>query len=161
MTEAHLYIGSGKYPTLPNGNETVAPGKYDQVYTGLNVSDPDTFSFTDVDVTGLESFWIIVHGVTCFDDDNGLADKRQPVVKPYPTAFDSELNVEVQVAKDTSGMITIYGINGYVVKQIKDIQLSKGINTLRVNTSELQASMYFLEVRTADGGRVMNKVISK
>lgn len=61
LFESHLYVGNAKYPTKPNGQNTVAPGKY-----GNKQSDPDGtdyMSYKIDDVSG--ELYIIAHAVVC------------------------------------------------------------------------------------------------
>src|SRR5690606_5369895 len=116
MSEAHIYIGCDKYPTLNNGNWTVAPGQYPYNWGSLDyVND---YSMVPISVDG--PFWIIVHTVVCevvcqcsegspqnggvfipsnnggIDCGQGIADnstKKKIDFNAYPVPFDSKLNI--------------------------------------------------------------------
>lgn len=60
--EAHLYVGNAMYPTKPNGQPTVAPGKYP-----YKESFPEGTDFVEFEID--ESFtgelYVIAHSVVC------------------------------------------------------------------------------------------------
>lgn len=64
FTETHLYIGSEKYPTLPSGRPTVAPGKYTYQHD-LGGGDTDDFYEIKLEDFSKEDFYIIAHAVVC------------------------------------------------------------------------------------------------
>ena len=66
LIETHLYVGNNMFPQLPNGNNTVAPGKY-----GNQSSHPegtDYASYKIDDVSG--DLYIIAHAVVCPKKDD-------------------------------------------------------------------------------------------
>ncbi len=63
FTETHLYVGSDKYPTLPNGKPTVAPGKYNYQH---DLGDGASDDYYEIEIKDLsEDFYIIAHAVVC------------------------------------------------------------------------------------------------
>ena len=108
MTEAHVYIGCGKYP-MKKDKATVAPGQFN-----FNLGSLDhvyNYSLSNVEVDG--PFWIIAHAVTCeeicrcsISEDNGKqfiadsviscetvnqTDSPKAEFKAYPVPFDETL----------------------------------------------------------------------
>jgi hypothetical protein len=61
MTEAHINVGCDKYPKLPNGRPTVAPGQY--TYKKGFDDYVSSYTVTFVGVSG--PVWVIVHAVVC------------------------------------------------------------------------------------------------
>lgn len=60
MSETHFYVGNEKYPTLPNGNPTVAPGHYGNSHS---LSDVTSDTFVIDNVSG--DIYFIAHAVVC------------------------------------------------------------------------------------------------
>ncbi|MBT8272784.1 MAG: hypothetical protein KJO77_03190 [Bacteroidia bacterium] len=59
--ETHVYVGNEKYPTKPNGQQTVAPGQY-----GNSQSDSEGTHYVSYkidDVSG--ELYVIAHAVVC------------------------------------------------------------------------------------------------
>jgi hypothetical protein len=63
FTQTHLYVGSAKYPALPNGNPTVAPGKYNYQHDLGDGASEDLYVIELKDFS--EDFYIIAHAVVC------------------------------------------------------------------------------------------------
>ena len=95
------------------------------------------------------------------DESVAKTTSRQSLkVTPYPTVFDDEINIAVEVENPTVGLVGIYGMNGTRLKA-ESFQLNKGKNELRMNLSSLSGSVYILEVQTLDGQRVLNKIMAR
>ena len=62
FTQAHLYVGTDMYPTLPNGKPTVAPGKYPYKKNILGGTDYVKFELTE---EFTEDIFVIAHSVVC------------------------------------------------------------------------------------------------
>jgi hypothetical protein len=167
LSDVHLYIGAEMYPENNGGKPTVAPGQYPyQDGSGGNPAIPgegvNTYTFQPVNVTSFtDGFYVIFHGVTCSDDSAAKTASQQSLkVTPYPTVFDDEINISVEVENPTVGMVGVYGMNGSKLKA-ETHQLNKGRNELRLNLSSLSGSVYILEVQTLDGQKVLKKIMAR
>jgi hypothetical protein len=65
MSQAHVYVGCGKYPLDNKGNPTVAPGQYPSVTEFDEPAVSQTVTFT-VPV-GCDEFHVIAHAVACMN----------------------------------------------------------------------------------------------
>jgi len=62
MSATNVYVGSGRFPKDKKGIETINPGQYPYIHTGLNNATID--SFTIYDISG--PIHIIAHANTCW-----------------------------------------------------------------------------------------------
>ncbi|MCO4821437.1 MAG: hypothetical protein KC469_05170 [Flavobacteriaceae bacterium] len=63
--ETHLYVGNEKYPTLNNGNPTVAPGKYTAQHSYPEGELKDYYEFDKIS----GNIYIIAHAVVCLNNN--------------------------------------------------------------------------------------------
>jgi hypothetical protein len=159
MSEAQVYIGTDKYPLDNQGDPSVAPGDYP--YKAENLGNATFFEFDPISVTG--DFWIIVHTTNCIPDDlreSKVTTQQTLKVTPYPTVFEEEITLDIEVNSETRAKVGVYGMNGAQLKA-EQVQLNSGRNQVRMNLSNLSGAMYILEVQTLDGQRVLNKIMSR
>ena len=62
LSEVHVNVGCGMFPTMKNGKETVAPGQFTFNAGGLDEVTEYTVEFSDI----YGDFWVIAHGVSCY-----------------------------------------------------------------------------------------------
>jgi hypothetical protein len=63
MQETHLYVGNARLPTYKQGKalvETVAPGQYPYIHSGLDHATTDEYT-----VSGTGSIYLVAHAVVC------------------------------------------------------------------------------------------------
>ena len=158
MTETQLYIGNNDYPEKKQGQntvETVAPGQYP--YNSGTLNNVTTYTFSPSE-TFSGAIYVIVHAVTCNTREDS---NKQTTVKVYPTAFEDLLNVDIKVSNKTRGSISLYSTTGQLIKKANTLNLKEGINKVIIPTSNLNGAMYFLEVKTDSGDKILKKVIAK
>jgi len=154
IKEAQIYFGSAKYPTK-NGNPTVAPGQYPWVDDQLNDVTEYDYNPTNSNLSG--GIYIIVHLVTC--GSPVTKSSSNAIVKPYPTLFTSELNVNVEMKDESQGVISVHDMNGNMLHQMTDLKFHAGENILQMNMPELPSGMYLIYISMSNGERIVKKVI--
>ena len=176
MTAAHVYIGCEKYPKK-NGRNTVAPGQYTYISTGLNNLSGATIKFD-----GIEGpFNIIIHANYCksgasndpielsdytFDPgictpDESEASTSTLDFNAYPVPFNNVLNIEYKYEYDTDVKIQIFDTKGRLLIDEIDTNYRKGeVKTIAINMSEVADQI--LIVRLITDKDVLSKfVVSK
>jgi hypothetical protein len=116
MTEAHVYVGYAKYPTI-NGKATVAPGQYPYSATGLSLTGPAALT-VNYPGTFTGTIYVIAHAVTCTAEKSAVIDISANVnsnletnqLKAYPNPFNERLTFEFVSAKDTHAVLEITNI---------------------------------------------------
>lgn len=103
---------------------------------------------------------MIFHGVACGSQTTTVATQQTLKVTPFPTVFEDDITLDIQVDRATKANVGVYGMNGAQLKA-EQVQLNGGRNQVRMNLSSLSGAMYILEVRTLDGQRVLNKIMSR
>lgn len=90
--------------------------------------------------------------------NNSIAEKQ---IEIYPTTFDTELFVDIQLDKPTSLMIRMISISGQEI--FKQTYLSmEGNNTISIaSTTELMPQVYIVEIVDLDGNRLAAKRVVK
>ena len=72
----------------------------------------------------------------------------------YPNPVKSELNFDFQHSNYQITKISIYDMQGRLIKDVKQIT-----NNLIINTKELAKGLYLVEVLNENGNRTTNKLI--
>ena len=178
LNEAHVYIGCDPYPTLPNGNLTVAPGQY--TFNTGSLDHVYEYTIGPVEVSG--PVYVIVHGVTCeeicrcsvSEDNGGVYDTSGtsidcgPQMLPrvsddftaYPVPFNNELFVNYSFDYQTDVTIELFDMKGARIRVIEDNSYIAGTEkTAKLDTSRLDEQMYVLRM-TTDKGVITKKVVS-
>ncbi|HVY73394.1 MAG TPA: T9SS type A sorting domain-containing protein [Puia sp.] len=94
------------------------------------------------------------------DDDNNQGNNPQNAglrIVPNPV-YGDQVNVEIRYLRNSSAQLKIMNATGTVVIS-KSIELSPGVNRVRINVSDLQAGYYFLSVSNASGFRLSQKFL--
>jgi len=178
MHKAHIYIGCEKYPTLPNGKPTVAPGQYTFDLGSLDFVT--NYTLEDVEVDG--PFWIIVHAVTCEEtcrcsisqDEGGTQTTSESIdctddsfewdwsleFDVYPVPFDGVFTVDYTFEYDTDVTIVVYDIKGILVRNIMISDYVKGTNAkTKIEMREISDEILFVKLKTNRGSGV-KKIVS-
>lgn len=126
----------------PNGS-TFQPGTITTItYTatdGCGNRSTCTFTVTVLKQIGKEGYI----DLTAVNYD-GVAELYQNV----PNPFESNTKISFSLPKDQEATITVYNVDGKVVKEVKG-EFNKGINEINIQDGDLSASgMYFYELRT-------------
>jgi len=158
MQEAQLYVGAERYPTRRNGTPTVAPGQYPQNSGALN--NVITYEFDAVDVSGINNgIYIIVHAVTCKDQNSSGRVAQTTVIIPYPMTFKDELSLSITIPYATNLEVEMFDVNGRSVMTKKNMNVKVGMNDLKLNVSSIAPDMYFLVINTGKE-KIVKKIIS-
>lgn len=78
----------------------------------------------------------------------GLTDLNQSKIelKAFPNPFQDEITLSVPSMENTNGNVFIKDITGKIIRSVQTT-LVEGINTVRIDFSELIAGIYFAEVQ--------------
>ena len=99
------------------------------------------------------------------DSELCLGTEEKEVINPmtstrvFPNPVTSVLNIEVNASQSSEMTIAVYNITGQKVME-KDVNISAGINTPSINTSNLTSGIYFVTVK-ANGFENTMKFIVK
>ncbi|TWO32872.1 T9SS type A sorting domain-containing protein [Seonamhaeicola sediminis] len=186
ISEAHIYIGCGEYPTRKNGGETVAPGQYTYVDSGFGYVE--NYEVT-IPVDGTQ-FYIIVHGVSsesncsCLTDttvenpysgnytggtvegcdageENDLQVEAKSLdFKAYPVPFDSEVTLKYSFEYETDVKVEVYDMKGALIRQVENTSYAKGsIGETKLNLSGTDDQLLLVKMTTSKGV-ITKKIIS-
>jgi len=153
LKEAHVYVGTTKYPMVTRGKKsepTVAPGQYN--YNSGPLDDVD--GLTDIVFEGLNGgdVYVIIHGVACeavcmWDEPESLAvgfyqnlapkGKKIAEIIPsafvsgnlnvYPNPFSERVTFEFVSAKDARAQLEITNVLGQRIAVLMNENVRKGV----------------------------------
>ena len=158
MQQVHIYYGNELYPTKNNGQFTVANGQFTVVEDNLTNLSSYSFSGSTAGLDTDEPISVIVHMVTC--EDGGVPPVQMDVT-PFPTVFEEEVNLNVNVGNVGLGHIAVYDMNGIMVHEMRDQKLNAGENSIRMILGNLPSGMYMVYVTTSNGDRITKKIIAR
>ena len=172
MSEAHVYVGCDKYPTLKKGKTTVAPGKFTFNAGSLDHSSGITVTFDIGDYDG--SLYVIAHAVTCqetcicseplgLDDGKDFGTKNVNIncvednvelsktneFNAYPVPIVDVLNVQYKYDYKTDVKIQVYDLKGMLISSETDSQYKKGeIRTKQLDLSRVEDQALIIRLIT-------------
>jgi len=141
MSDIQAYVGCGKYPRLKSGRETIAPGQYTFVATGLDRIGEYVVEFTNVS----GNVWLIAHAVTCDvkarNVGSGIYAKAIACVKKsatiagleatdlkvYPNPFSTKVNFEFVTGRDVQARLEIFNSIGQKITTLMDRDVEAGV----------------------------------
>ncbi|MES2689064.1 MAG: T9SS type A sorting domain-containing protein, partial [Bacteroidota bacterium] len=82
-------------------------------------------------------------------------------VKIYPNPARNVANVEFELIESTSVTITMYDLSGREVKVVPSQFMMSGSNTIHIETSDLNAGMYFTRISTDRSEKTYRLIIIK
>jgi len=113
------------------------------------------------------------HGNIWFATDNGISvltikstdvitDKNVNLfsLNAFPNPFDNDLDIEFSLASESDIELAAYDLNGRKLVTIINTSLPAGKQSLNWNASGLEAGIYYMQLRTSEGG-VSTKMIVK
>ncbi len=183
MSEAHIYVGCGKYPVLRNGKETIAPGQYTHNSTGLDKVVEYTVLFENVD----GPVYVIAHAVVCDVSGSAIssastvhgidcnqqiaAEKSASVEDPgletsslnvYPNPFTEKVSFEFVAGKDANARLEVTNLQGQRIAILLDKQVRKGeLNRVEFMPSSEVSGIYiyrlFLDDNVSTGRIIYRK----
>jgi len=161
MTEAHIYVGSSKYPSQKKGRTTtytVAPGQY--TYTNGSLSQVTSFSQSFSGQSG--NLYVIAHAVTCTyqavqevatTEKSGFIGSGTIVsreldesnsLKVYPNPFNNQLYFEFSTATDSRVLLELYDLKGSKIKTLFEERVRGGqLYNVQFMSSELTSGTYY------------------
>ncbi len=148
MNEAHVYVGSDKYPKFKRGRKwvsTVAPGQYPYVSGPLE----NVAGLTGIEFTGVSGdLYIIAHAVTCeavCDWEREIVNLTEEIVadnksaeivtqeleakdlKVYPNPFGDKVTFEFVSAKDARARLEITNVLGQRIAVLMNENVKEGL----------------------------------
>ena len=106
-----------------------------------------------------------IYAVKVMPDMEGWGVEEQEAVNPmtatrvYPNPASDVLNIEVNASQASEMSISVYNIMGQNVMN-QNVNITTGVNTRCINTSELNSGIYFVTVK-ANGFENTMKFIVK
>ncbi len=82
-------------------------------------------------------------------------------VNLYPNPVSQEATIDVNLTEATNVVVLVYDITGKVVANIFQGQMSSGMNTLKVDASNLQAGIYFTTIVSTNAKKTLKMVVVK
>ena len=159
MTETQLYVGNTLLPLRNNGSQTVAPGQYP--YQDNINGDFNTYTFTNISVGDLDSFYIILHANVCPNNGSGLKTMSSPLeLTAYPIPFKEELNLKLMSPGNINGKLYLYDGIGREIIDFGMHSFKKGKNEINLNLGELPIGIYFIHLKSDYGNKIL-KVLGK
>jgi hypothetical protein len=89
--------------------------------------------------------------------ENEVATTR---IYPNPTSKNQQVVLEINASKDTESQITMINSIGQQVMPAQTINLTQGTNIERLNTANLAAGLYIINVET-EGTTTSHKLVIK
>ena len=91
----------------------------------------------------------------------GIADKQEypdNSVLNFPNPFIDKTNIQFHLSKADHVQLSIYSMDGKLVKVLAEGYQNSGINTVQFDASDLKPGVYFYSLTTS-GGRVVRKMV--
>lgn len=142
--------GSNWYPVQLNFSSDPNVNNNANFVVKMRMAGPNSFTLTSGNARFDNfTFWGTSTGATGIDDINGQAAGYNV----YPNPATNQVNI-ISTQYSGAKVITIYNVVGQVVSQTQ----SQGLQTTTINTSGLNAGIYFVEIKELSTG---NKYTTK
>jgi len=69
------------------------------------------------------------------------------ISRPYPNPFSSTTNFDVNLPKDGNASIVLTDLNGKIIREIYNGNLTKGTHNFKLEGTNLQAGRYFIVLK--------------
>ena len=166
MTEAnfgHTFLSEGYVTSSWNDVKAVSADK-DEVLFTINliaIKDSNVSSVFEInsDITSAEAYTDDLESMGVQLTVNGQVEgEGYALFQNIPNPFGSETTISFRTPVDGPVTLTIYDVNGKLVKKISD-NFNKGTNSIMVNADELQAKGIFYYQMEAAGYSATKKMI--
>jgi hypothetical protein len=179
LSEIHVYVGCGKYPKLPNGRETIAPGQYTK---NAMLDRAESYTVTFTGVSG--PVWIIAHSVVCDISGRDIVDggsmhlaiecvegtqltqqgsprRGRPKVEVFPNPFRNSTKISISVENDAHAVVEVYTLQGARVAVLFDEPISaKDVHTVTFTPDIYTSRQIYLVVVRTDYGQVTRQILT-
>ncbi len=81
---------------------------------------------------------------------SGLVKEYKLTAKTYPNPFVDQMRLEIQVKKDDHATISFFDLQGRLVNYLENISLTKGINSIDINSQKFMPGHYFYTIEFGD-----------
>ena len=170
MSEAHIYVGSTKYPMVKQGKQTiasVAPGQYSHVNATL--TNATTYSYSFSGKSG--DLYVIAHAVVCnyvqvvvepeLKKARITSELDAAPLKIYPNPFSDRAIFEFASAKDGRAVLEITNIVGQKIATLLDAQVKTGVmNRIEFQPRNITAGILIYRL-ILDGNVQTGRIIYK
>lgn len=120
-----------------------ANGVYTVMLIASNATCSDTITFIVTLTVGVEEVQTI----------NG--------VNLYPNPVSQEASIDVNLNETTEVVVSLFDLTGKMVMNIYDGEMSAGMNTLKIDASELPSGIYFTIIASKDVKKTLKMVVVK
>ena len=179
LSEIHVYVGCGKYPKLPNGRETIAPGQYTK---NAMLDRAESYTVTFTGMSG--PVWIIAHSVVCDISGRDIVDggsmhlaiecvegtqltqqgsprRGRPKVEVFPNPFRNSTKISISVENDAHAVVEVYTLQGARVAVLFDEPISaKDVHTVTFTPDIYTSRQIYLVVVRTDYGQVTRQILT-
>jgi hypothetical protein len=83
------------------------------------------------------------------------------LLKTYPNPFDQLLNIEYTIAEQSHVRLTVYDINGRVIKTLVDKEQTSDHYSIQWDSSVQSAGMYIIILQTRDKQIIRRVVLTR
>jgi len=143
LTEAHLYIGTDKYPENNQGNPTVSNGQFP--YKAEDLHNVSNLQFDPVNV-GDNGFYIILHAVTC--PDNVMKAPVLTKAEVYHVPYQDMMNLDLEIAYDANVEVEFMDLSGKLIMRSAARPVKEGRNILQYNINKLATEVHMMKIQT-------------
>lgn len=104
--------------------------------------------------------WAITTKIT-YDWNVGINDinNNLTLVSLSPNPANDLLNVKVSLERTSNVVATLTDVTGRVVSTLYSGLMTAGKNSVSINTNDLSAGIYFINVKAADGNMVSTRFV--
>ncbi|MES2140982.1 MAG: T9SS type A sorting domain-containing protein [Bacteroidota bacterium] len=93
----------------------------------------------------------------------GLKENENKIsnIRLYPNPVSNEATVELNLKESSTVVITVYDITGKIAANVFTGEMNSGTNTVKINTSEIPAGIYFTTIVSNNVKKTLKTVIIK
>lgn len=95
---------------------------------------------------------IVTAGVpaTAIKPGNSFIPSKYSLRQNYPNPFNQTTMIRYDLAKVSNVLLTVYNINGQIIKTLVDQQLAPGQYTIAWNAADLSSGIYLIKIQAGD-----------
>jgi hypothetical protein len=87
--------------------------------------------------------------------------KKFSLSQNYPNPFNSQTIIEFELPKDSKVSLNLYDINGRLVSEILNKDLSAGLHNINFDARNISSGIYFYTLNTTDYRKTMKMILVK